>query len=81
MIWLYEKEDDAIRLETRYDNEQQEYVLTVYRGETGETERYERLDDFRQRLLALEKQLTDERWQRAGDPVLDPDGWPKGRPS
>lgn len=81
MIWLYEKDDDAIRLETRYDNDQQQYVLTVHRSSGSETERYERLEDFRQRLLGLEKQLADERWNRSGAPVFDPDGWPKGRPS
>jgi len=81
MIWLYEKDADALRLETRYDNDRSQYVLIVHRASGTETERYDRLEDFRQRLLTLEKTLADERWQRAAAPVLDPEGWPDRRPS
>ena len=81
MIWLYEKDTQSLRLETRYDNRTLQYVLTIHRADGVETERYEKLDDFRQRLLALEKLLADGDWHRSGPPVLDPDGWPATRPT
>lgn len=81
MIWLYEKDAQALRIETRYDNGAREYVLTVHRSDGAETERYGALEDFRQRLLALEKTLTDEHWTRSGPPVIDPDGFPNTRPT
>ena len=62
-------------------NERSQYVLIVHRSTGAETERYDRLDDFRQRLLTLEKTLADEHWQRAAAPVLDPEGWPTRRPT
>jgi hypothetical protein len=80
MIWLYEKDDQAIRIETRYDNRTLQYVLTVQRPDGAETERYEKLEDFRQRLLALEKKLAQEHWRRSGPPLLDPEGWPAAGP-
>ncbi len=80
MIWLYEKDTQALRLETRYDNRTLQYVLVVHRPEGADTERYEKLEDFRQRLLALEKSLAEGKWQRTGPPVLDPDGWPNPQP-
>jgi hypothetical protein len=79
MIWLYEKDDQAMRLETRYDNRTLQYVLVIHRGDTRETERYEKLEDFRQRLLTLEKSLKTDQWKRSGPPVLDPTGWPDSR--
>lgn len=81
MIWLYEKNENALRIETRYDNQTREYVLTVHRADGSETERYAALETFRQRLLALEKTLVDQRWRRAGPPLFDPEGWPSDRPS
>ena len=81
MIWLYEKDTHSLRLETRYDNRTLQYVLTIHRTDGVETERYEKLDDFRHRLLALEKSLAEGDWRRSGPPVLDPDGWPTTRPT
>jgi hypothetical protein len=79
MIWLYEKDDQAIRLETRYDNRTLQYVLTIHRGTGSETERFEKLEDFRQRLLTLEKTLAEGQWNRSGPPQIDPTGWPDSR--
>ncbi len=81
MIWLYEKDAAALRIETRYDNTALEYVVTVHRSDGSSSERYTALEDFRQRLLTLEKTLADQQWQRVGAPIIDPDGWPRGRPS
>ncbi len=80
MIWLYEKDDQSLRLETRYDNRTLQYVLIIHKPGGSETERYEKLEEFRQRLLTLEKSLQNEEWRRAGPPVLDPEGWPDATP-
>lgn len=76
MIWLYEKDHQSLRLETRYDNRTLQYVLIIHRPEGTDTERYEKLEEFRVRLLELEKSLESGQWQRSGPPVLDPEGWP-----
>lgn len=80
MIWLYEKDDQSLRLETRYDNRTLQYVLITHTSGGSETERFEKLEDFRQRLLALEKSLQSGEWHRSGPPVLAPDGWPNATP-
>jgi hypothetical protein len=80
MIWLYEKDARTVALETRYDNRTLQYVLTIHRSEGDAVERYERLEDFRQRLMALERALTDDDWHRAGPPLLSPAGWPDRLP-
>jgi hypothetical protein len=81
MIWLYEKDDEALRIETRYDNRTLQYVLTVRRRDGTETERYEKLEDFRQRLLSLEKSLDESAWRRSGPPLLSTEGWADPRPT
>jgi hypothetical protein len=80
MIWLYEKDNQSLRIETRYDNRTLQYVLILQKPDGSETERFEKLEDFRQRLLALERSLQSAEWHRSGPPVLDPDGWPNAPP-
>jgi hypothetical protein len=75
MIWQYQKDAQAIGLETRYDNRTLQYVLTVHRPEGDEVERYEKIEDFRERLLTLERELADGDWRRSGPPILSPAGW------
>jgi hypothetical protein len=75
MIWQYRKSDQTVGLETRYDNRTLQYVLTVHRPEGDEVERYEKIEDFRERLLTLERELADDKWHRAGAPILSPAGW------
>ena len=75
MLWIYKRGSESIRVETRYDNDTEEYVLIFYR-EDG-TQHAERCKDpvaFRTRLERLEKQLDRERWQSDGVRLLR-DGW------
>jgi hypothetical protein len=80
MIWQYQKDAQAIGLETRYDNRTLQYVLIIHRPEADDVERYEKIEDFRERLLTLERQLADDDWRRAGPPILSPAGWADRRP-
>jgi len=75
MLWIYSRGDQSLRLETRFDNETQEFVLISFEQGGSQTERFKNADSFRRRLEGLEKQLEFENWQRDGPPVLLRDGW------
>ncbi len=77
MIWLYERGDEVVRLETRIDEATKEYVVTIsWADRPDATERYGDLSRFRARVLALEHQLASEHWsQRADSPTLIADMW------
>jgi hypothetical protein len=75
MIWRYEKDAQTVGLETRYDNRTLQYVLITHRPEGDEIERYERIEDFSDRLLTLERALADGDWHRSGPPILSPARW------
>lgn len=75
MIWLFQREAQAIRIETRYDRQSSEYVLiSEERDGARQTERFRSAAAFRLRLEALEQQLETDRWTRTGAFLLR-DGW------
>jgi hypothetical protein len=76
MVWLYEKQDSSLRIETRFDSATNEYVLEVtWPGRSPETERFTSIDAFRSRVLVLEQQLDAARWMQVGSPEILPHGW------
>lgn len=76
MVWLYERKDGSLRVETRFDAATGEYVLEVtWPGRAPESERFTSLDAFRSRVLALEEQLDAARWKQVGSPEILPHGW------
>ena len=76
MIWIFERGDESLRLETRYDNESAGYILIVHHPDGGQqTERFNDSVTFQERLDTLDKQLASERWRYVGAPVLLRDGW------
>jgi hypothetical protein len=78
MLWIYERADQTLRIETRFDNTSEEYLLIV-RSPDG-TEQAERFADsvsFKLRLESLEQQLGAEEWQSRGVRMLR-DGWKIG---
>jgi len=81
MVWFYTRERQSLSLETRYDNDTQEYVATIV-GAAGvpETSRFSDADAFRAWLLALERELTAQQWAPDGAPHILPDGWPARKP-
>jgi hypothetical protein len=40
MVWLFERETHAVRVETRYDRETSEYVLLIHRPDDSQIERF-----------------------------------------
>ena len=76
MIWLYERQAETLRLETRFDNDLQSFVLIQHQPDgTQLTEQYASEDEFRVRLTALSAKLAIEQWQQKGPPLLMNDGW------
>lgn len=76
MIWLYERCDEELRLETRFDNATGEFVLVQYQaGGAADTERFLTEDAFRARLVTLSAALEAARWNQKGPPVIVSDGW------
>jgi hypothetical protein len=76
MLWIFERGDESIHVEARYDNQTAAYVLIIHRTDgTQQIERFQDMLTFRNRLDALERQLETERWHASGSPVLLRDGW------
>jgi hypothetical protein len=80
MLWFFERDEQSIRLETRYDNDTSEYVLAlIWPDGREQIERFTDSEQYRLRLVAVEGSLEGERWVRRGPPVVLPDGWPNRR--
>ena len=76
MIWIFERGNESLRLETRYENDTTEYVLIVHHPDgSHQTERFNDSVTFQTRLDSLEKKLGRENWHYVGAPVLLRDGW------
>jgi hypothetical protein len=82
MVWLFERDEESLKLETSYDNDTREYVVIArYPDGREETERFTDQEEYRLRLVALENHLETERWRRLGPPIFSVDGWPNKRPT
>ena len=69
MIWLYERGQEALRIETTYDKDARQYVATIYWPDgRSESERFTSQASFHARLRALERQLAADHWQQIGGP-------------
>jgi hypothetical protein len=76
MIWLFERGEQAIKLETRYDKTRKEYTIAITRPDSSiETERYPVFAEFHARVLALEQLLETEHWRQMGPPTAIPEDW------
>ena len=76
MVWLFERGDEVVRLETRYDNQPGEYVVDIkWAMRPAETERYRDYAAFHARIVTLERQLEIDRWRQIGSPEILPSGW------
>ena len=76
MIWLYERGDATMTIETRFNRESKKYELIWH--EADSSTRVETFDDessFRTRLTSVSKALSEQRWRQSGPPTVDPDGW------
>ena len=79
MLWFFERDDESLKLETRYDNDTSEFVVIVrYPNGREQTERFTDSDEYGAWLEAFERNLEHQHWTRRG-PVIVRDGWPNKR--
>jgi len=65
MIWLFDRADEALSLETAYDNVSGQYLVTL-RQPDGDcvVERFPNAETLERRLAALEQGLEADLWRR-----------------
>jgi hypothetical protein len=80
MVWFWTRDQEELQFETMYDNDTGEFLvrLTFSNGEQR-TERFAKIDKFKQRLLQLEGDLQVQRWRNSGPPLFVPEGFPNRR--
>jgi hypothetical protein len=79
MVWIFEREQEALRIETRFDSATGDFVATTFWADgQSKEERFRSEDTFRARLMALERQLAEEHWTQIGGPTFLENGWHLG---
>ena len=74
MVWFVERENERIRVETRFDRNSKQSVVDVARpGQAVETERFRDRTD-RTRLQLIESALASEAWVHVSS-ELRPPAW------
>ena len=76
MIYLFERESEALRIETRYTKESKTYDI-IWRRADGTTtkESFSGETSFRSRLDEIYTVLEQEHWHTVGPPHLLAGGW------
>jgi hypothetical protein len=76
MIWMYERGDATMTIETRFNRDSQTYELIWHEADGSERrESFGTEPEFRERLNAIAIALAEQNWRQAGPPAFDPDGW------
>ena len=82
MLFFYKRDEQSLRVETRYDNDTAEFTTVLHYPDGGqEVERFSDVEAYRSWLVKLEGRLEQDRWVRKGPPVILPDGWPRPKSS
>ena len=80
MLWFFDRKDESLRLETRYDNDRSEFIAIVtYPDGSERTERFLMLDEFGKWIGRLDHLLQEQQWAGRGGPIVLPYGWPNKR--
>ena len=76
MVYLFERDSEAMRIETRYARESGIYEI-IWRKADGTVtqESFAGETSFRSRLDEIYTLLEDENWSTVGPPQLQRDGW------
>ena len=76
MIYIFERESESLRLETRYSTDSKTYEI-IWRRADGTTtqESFTGETSFRTRLDEIYSELEQEDWRTIGPPNLLADGW------
>ena len=80
MIFFFDRDQETLQLETRYDNAAAAFVAVVTDSD-GEvrTERFATLEQFQAWLVAFERRLYEQNWVGRTSPTILPYGWPDRR--
>ena len=71
MIWIFERNGEIVRFETRFDSRTDEYVLTfLWCGRPENIETYQHARAFSERLRGLERELIAEGWSQVDNPQI-----------
>ena len=80
MVWFFNRENEEMQVETHFDNETSEFVVTLrFQNGSSETERFASFERCRARLVALEHRLENDRWKNSGPPLFIAGGFRKTR--
>jgi len=81
MLWIFDRDQETIRLHTFYDNETKQFVAVVtWSVGRREEARFDSLTTFRDWLKAFEVTLEEDRFTQKGPPIVLPEGWPDKPP-
>ena len=76
MVYLFERESEAMRIETRYNRASKAYEIIWWRADgTSTQESFTGETSFRSRLDEVYSALEREDWRTLGPPQLQRDGW------
>jgi len=76
MVYLFERESEAMRIETRYNRASMTYEIIWRRADGTSTQESLRGEtSFRSRLDEIYSALEHEEWRTIGPPQLQRDGW------
>lgn len=76
MIWFFARGNEAVRVETRFDNGSREYVLEIdWASRPVEVERFRDHSAFEARVANVEAGLRADAFAQVGGPQILPDGW------
>ena len=76
MIWLFERTNEALWVETQYDNVAREYVLAMrHPGGEVTVERYPNTQTLETRLAGLEERLSGDSWEQRSTRLRMKDSW------
>jgi len=80
MVWFWSRSGQELHLETAFDNATSEFVVTmVWSDGRREIQRFANLEEFRTRLVAIERGLQADRWKNSGPPLFVAEGFPNKR--
>jgi hypothetical protein len=77
MVWLFDRDQETICLQTFYDNDAKEFVaiVTWSDGRQDQT-RFDTAAAVGDWLRAFQAALEEDQFRQQGPPTVLPDGWP-----
>ena len=76
MIYIFERNSESLRLETRYLSDSKTYEIVWRRADGSvQLENFRGETSFRTRLDEIYSELEEDHWRTIGPPHLLADGW------